>query len=171
MCVAHVFRLVGIQLQIFNSVITWIFVYMVDYFLRFKISSDVLLHNVSVLKNVFQVAWLVLVSRVRMIVGSDNQDITITANFASTFPARGFVFALTVHGIVFSLQSLAVHRIVFAGNIAMIRGVGVCEVFCCSGAAFGTVRAGLRKMAPSLFTANGAFDVFAFDFCGTGAIA
>lgn len=131
----NMFGLAGKQLQIFYFIITRIFVYVMDNFCPLQIATDMFFHNKAVFKNIFQTC-VVSVCGARVIVGCDNQNISVFSYLTTAFPAWRQMFRFTKHWVVSTETPNAEHWVVFARNISMERRVGIGQVFCGSMATF-----------------------------------
>ncbi len=129
------FRLTSKQFQVFDSVVAWVFVKVVNYLSRFKIAPEMLFHDIAVFKNIFH-PRLFNISRIWVVVRGHNQDISILSYFTAAGPARGFVLAAAVHRIIFSHSFDTVHRILVPRYVSMIGGVIVSKIRERAGAVF-----------------------------------
>lgn len=140
--------------QVIQCIIRWVAIEVVNYFLRGQESSQVLLHDVSMLQDIFQAARRVAIGGIRMIIGGDDQNVPVLPDFTAAFPLGGKLFALAEHRVSRPFQPLSIHRILFTANIPMIGRVCLRKVTGSRGATFRTVDLiGLRWVAPKVLAA------------------
>lgn len=174
MCIPDMFGLRSVQPKIFYGVIAWVAVYVMNDLARFKIAAKMLLHNVTMFKDVLQSVWLFLIRWIWVIVGGGNKGISVLSYSASAFPVGGKLPALTKHWIRLSNHAhLTVHRIFVAAYISMIGRVSIGKIAGGNGTTARTVFFVRGRELPEVFTALNARNklAFSFEFSGTFARA
>lgn len=124
------------QLQIIYVVIARITINMMHDLFRFQIAPKMLFHDVSVFKQVFRPRRFDI-GGMGVAIGNDHQDIAIVPYLSAAVPSRRLLLSLSVHGIVFTLHALTIHRIILAAYIAVVGGVCISQVQECAGATLG----------------------------------
>jgi len=119
--------LVSEQLEVINAVIRRVTVYMVNNLAWFKIPTYVLLHYVTVFKDIFSTRWFDI-RWVRMTIINYHHNISILTNFTTTVPLSRFVFGSTIHGIITSKPTNTIHRVIYATYVSMIGRIGVGKI-------------------------------------------
>ena len=144
------FGLARKQLQVFNSVITWISVNVMNDLLRLKIAPKMLFHDGAVFKNVPKPRWF-CIRRVWMVIWHNNKYVTILSFLASASPLWSLVLAPSKHRIIFSSSPNTVHRILVSSYITAIRWIGIGKIRERAGAAFRAELARPRRIGENLF--------------------
>lgn len=152
MGIGYVFRLRPVQPKIFNSIITWVFVNVMNDLFRRKIATDMLFHYIPMLKDVF-IPRRLHIARIRMIIGSHNQNIPIFTNLASALPFRRLLFSFAVHRVIYTGSTLAVHWILIAANITMKRWIRASKVSGGSSTSLRTVSTRTTRKLPNRLSA------------------
>jgi len=128
-----------------------------------------LFHDVAVSEQVLGARRLD-VGRVRMIVGNDDNSIAVRAGPVSTGPAWRKALALTVHPIVGAGPALAIHRVLVAAYVAVVRRIGVGEIASRDSAGHGAIACvGATGKAPERGAAHFTRRPLTFDLRCVGA--
>lgn len=163
-------RLIGDQSQVIDRVVRPVTIYVVNYFGRVKIAPDMLLHDIAMLQDVFESAATETISRMRVIVGRDYQDVAVLPGFSAAFPSGGKFFAFAEHRVVCAFPSFAEHRIFITCYIPFVGRVGIGKITGCRCATPGAIGLiGFRGPAPKLRTALGTRHKRPLAFKVTGA--
>lgn len=169
MGIPDMFGLRSVQSKIPYGVIAGIAVYVVDDLARFKITTDILLHNVTMLKDVLQSSLFFLICWIWVIVGRCDKGIPVFSYPAAALPVGGKLPAFTIHRVSFSNHALAIHRIFIAAYIPVIGWVGIGKVAGGHGATVRTILFIGGWELPEVVTALGAGHELAFSFKFPGA--
>ena len=137
MSIGDVIGLTREQFEIVNIIVGWIAVFVMDDLSRLKKATKMVLHNDAVFKDIGSCAAAVR-ERIR-VMGHIAQHISIFPCLATTSPGRGIFTLSTIHWVVFASEKMtfAIHRIVLAANVPMVRRVGVSLVSVRNGATYG----------------------------------